>query len=312
MLPGIRSEPYLAPLRLETPVPPPPPAQPTSSFTPLQEALAAPLAEQAPVTERLHDRDRLVLTLNNDNWLSMVGMEPGSGFGAGDDFGATHSYKVELRLPRESLDYLFGHSSAVYTREVGERTTNAGGKVIAQQTPVEISKLYFGIEVAAANHHTRGQLSIGLRNAEREIPGLAMSAQQLLHSFLPRAPGFDNRPSEGMAFFAEFEAARGIEVGPVKAEAGATLNTYLAGSRLFAIVEAELPVAGGLRIQASQLAQVLANQNFSFVSSAGASYEFPGILIGVEAKIPLGDISDDFTLYNDRDPLLELRLEVGL
>lgn len=312
MLPGIRLEPAALPRLIDLP-----PTQPIERPAPLPAPIPSePMISTAPPAVSavpMKDQDRLVFRLENDNWFSMIGMEPGSGFGAGDDFGATHAYAVELRLPRDNLDYLFGHSSAVFTREVGPRTTNAQGKVIATQTPVEISKLYFGVELASANnHYSRGQVEIGLRNAEREIPGLAMSAQQLLHSFLPRAPAFDNRASEGMELFGALELAHGIESGPLRAELGATLNTFSGGSRLFALVEADLPVLGGLHLRASQLTQLLLDQSFSFVTRAGASYEFPGILIGVEAKILSGDVSDHFTKFNDRDPLLELRLEVGL
>src|SRR5690242_3322975 len=61
---------------------------------PLESALE-PEAPPPPVAvKRLAERDRLLFSLSNDNFFSMLGMPPKSGFGAGDDFGPTHGLQI--------------------------------------------------------------------------------------------------------------------------------------------------------------------------------------------------------------------------
>lgn len=288
----------------------------------LQKELRDP-PEKAPVAVRpLADRDRLLFTLTNDNWLSMIGMDPGTGFGAGDDFGFTHGFNVELRLCREDAHLYFGLSSELYTRETNAARTTRDEKPLIAQHAVEITKLYFAIEMSPRSEgYTRLYSGVGLRNPQREIPGLAMWCQQALHGALPRAPVFDNRPLEEMQPFLEVGGAIGAQRElpgisenklRIRGEIGATLNTIFSGSRAFALAEAELPIAGALRVRGAQLAEILAGQKFSFTSSAGLFLEFPAWMIGAQAKIPTGAGDDQFGKFNDRDPLLELRVEVGL
>lgn len=304
-----------------------PPGAPREVEPALRRELGDPRAPRtddppAPVAIKpLAERDRLLFTLTNDNWLSMIGVDPGTGFGAGDDFGFTHGFDVELRLCREDTNLHFGLSSALYTRETDAARSDRDGKPLISQNAVEVTKLYFAIEMSPKSEgYTRIFGGVGLRNPQREIPGLAMWCQQALHNALPRAPVFDNRPLESMRPFLEVGGAigtRGDLPGisdklRIRGEVGASLNTIFSGSRAFALVEAELPITGALRLRASQLAEVLAGQKFSFTSSAGLFLEFPAWMIGAQAKIPAGAGDDQFTKFNDGDPVLELRVEVGL
>ncbi|MCK6551575.1 hypothetical protein L6R52_37430 [Myxococcota bacterium] len=281
----------------------------------------APADVRPAVSARRVDGAKVLFSLENDNWLTTVGARPGSGFGAGDDFGLTHRHEVRLTLSDKGRDYLFGASSELYTRDTGLRGPSVGGKERIVQEPVEVSRLYFAVEPKDLDAlGVRGRVALGLRNEEREVPGLAMWAQQRFHEMLPRAAVFENRGAGGMTSFLEAEVAarwsttplRGSSDATITAEAGATLNALFAGSRVFAVVEAEIPVTGALTLTAGQVAQLFAGQNVSFETKLGAKLDVGPVLVGVEAKLPAGDWKNQLTRFEDGEPTVRLGLEVKL
>jgi hypothetical protein len=264
-----------------------------------------------PILDELSTK--ITARLGNDNLLASTGLVKNNQlWGVGDDYGLTHRYEVRCTLIDRERALSIGHEGQLFTRATA-REWIENGRHVVEQEPIEISRLFFEVRPRSDLHLGYGGAA-GLRNASREIPGLAMWQQNRVHAAFDAAPIFANRETEGMTPFLEatgFAGARHAS-GPLTAfaEAGLTISTDPRGIHARALLGAELRL-GPLELTASQAATLFTASNFSFETRAGIAIDLDPILIGVELAVP-NHAPNRFTRFSDRDPILDLKVEVSL
>lgn len=291
-----------------------PPERPKRSDALGPQTFDATGMSENPILEELR-RTRISITLGNDNLLASTGtVKNGQIWGVGDDYGLTHRYEVRVTLLDRERALAIGHDSQLFTRPSGEERYSPEGRTVVVQEPVEISRLFFEVRPRGSGGYLAYGGSVGLRNARGEIPGLSMWQQNRFHEAIERAPIFENRATDGATPFVEANAAAGRreQLGALSAfaEAGVSLNSDPRGIHTRAIVGAELRL-GALSLSASQLGSLFTGSRFAFETRAGVAVDLDPVLIGVQATIPNHHAPNRFTRFTDRDPILDLRMEVS-
>ncbi|MBL7716385.1 MAG: hypothetical protein JNL01_13040 [Bdellovibrionales bacterium] len=195
---------------------------------------------------------RMQASLANDN--TFMGLVP-----SGDDYGYTHGLGVALnKVDPEGIRKSFGFTSEVFTKQLGGvfKKDSNGDPVWTgnfEQKFREISQIQYSRDnmYAGQAYYTKVGAGIGLVNERQYIPGLALWQQHQWHKLLG-IYNFEQDPSGVLFPFAQVNGAVGVlkplfqgegvckALGRGHAEAGMTLNSYMAGSHVYFLVGMEV------------------------------------------------------------------------